>query len=81
MTPIGVLRHAFPLGYFVYRKVFGHTNLSLLCTVTLFVVIGIGVDDIFVFTDMFVQPAKDVSLERRMMTRWSPRLAPRSSPP
>ena len=69
LTLIGILNIlcAFPLGYFVYREAFGHKNVSLLCTVTLFVVIGIGVDDIFVFTDMFVQPAKDVSLERRMV--------------
>ena len=69
LTIVGIVNIlcAFPLGYFLYREIFGLQNLSILCAVTLFVVIGIGVDDIFVFIDMFIQPGKDVPLEQRMV--------------
>lgn len=69
LTIVGIVNicSAFPVGYFIYREVFGHVNLSILAAVSMFVVIGIGVDDVFVFIDMFRQPDRAVQLEERMV--------------
>ena len=40
---------------FVYRVVLGYETFSLLTIVTIFVIIGIGVDDVFVFLNTFKQ--------------------------
>eukprot|EP00041_Stephanoeca_diplocostata_P037339 m.1407419 g.1407419 ORF g.1407419 m.1407419 type:complete len:1419 (+) comp25018_c0_seq4:288-4544(+) len=69
LTLIGLLNTvgAFPVGYGLYREIFGHKNLSILTVVTLFIVIGIAVDDVFVFIDMFRQQDRKVKLEERMV--------------
>ena len=41
----------FPLAYFVYRTIFGIKNFYGLSVLTLFIVLAIGADDIFVFFD------------------------------
>ena len=47
---------SFPLALFIYRNICGQTQpLPLLALGSAFVVIGIAVDDIFVFVDMFKQ--------------------------
>ena len=43
------------LATFVYRVVLQYETFSLLSIVTLFVIIGIGVDDVFVFLNTFKQ--------------------------
>eukprot|EP01061_Rhynchopus_euleeides_P006360 TRINITY_DN153_c0_g1_i4.p1 TRINITY_DN153_c0_g1~~TRINITY_DN153_c0_g1_i4.p1 ORF type:complete len:1387 (+),score=607.30 TRINITY_DN153_c0_g1_i4:112-4161(+) len=45
----------FPLAYFVYYSIFGIKNFYGLSTLTLFIVLAIGADDIFVFMDSWVQ--------------------------
>ena len=45
----------FPMAYFVYYSIFGIKNFYGLSTLTLFIVLGIGADDIFVFMDAWVQ--------------------------
>ena len=46
---------AFPLGYAMYREVFGYGDLSVLSVCSVFVVLGIAVDDLFVFVDYWRQ--------------------------
>ena len=48
----------FPLAFFVYRVVLGISTLGILNVVSLFVIIGIGVDDVFVYLNTFKQSAK-----------------------
>ena len=45
----------FPMGYFVYRVVFQIEAFYGLSTLTLYIVLAIGADDIFVFMDNWVQ--------------------------
>ena len=52
--------HAFPLALFIYREIFGYKGaLPLLSVAAVFVIIGIAVDDIFVFVDMWKQAKSD----------------------
>eukprot|EP01063_Lacrimia_lanifica_P005129 TRINITY_DN1294_c0_g1_i1.p1 TRINITY_DN1294_c0_g1~~TRINITY_DN1294_c0_g1_i1.p1 ORF type:complete len:1304 (+),score=409.93 TRINITY_DN1294_c0_g1_i1:92-4003(+) len=44
-----------PIGYFIYRVVFQITVFNGLSTLSLFIVLAIGADDIFVFMDKWVQ--------------------------
>ena len=43
------------MSLFFYRVVLGYETFSLLTVVTIFVIIGIGVDDVFVFMNTFKQ--------------------------
>eukprot|EP01060_Flectonema_neradi_P010169 TRINITY_DN172_c0_g1_i1.p1 TRINITY_DN172_c0_g1~~TRINITY_DN172_c0_g1_i1.p1 ORF type:complete len:1298 (+),score=233.24 TRINITY_DN172_c0_g1_i1:410-3895(+) len=45
----------FPMGYFVYRVIFQIKAFYGLSTLTLYIVLAIGADDIFVFMDNWVQ--------------------------
>ena len=45
----------FPLAYAVYRYVFMVTFFDTLSTLVIFLILGIGADDIFVFVDAWVQ--------------------------
>ena len=48
---------SFPVTWFVYVQLFGIAYMGLLNFLALFVIIGIGVDDIFVFIDAWKQSA------------------------
>ena len=52
---ISTLLSCFPIAFFFYRVVFGIKAVGLLNVVSLFVIIGIGVDDVFVFLNTFKQ--------------------------
>ena len=52
-TAILTLLTSFPIAFFFYRVVFGIKAIGLLNVVSLFVIIGIGVDDVFVFLNTF----------------------------
>jgi len=58
---------SFPLAYFLYRVVFKVTALGMLNGAAAFVVIGIGVDDVFVFINTFRQASSIRSLPDRML--------------
>ena len=58
----------FPYAYFVYRVVLGIEAVGLLNLVSLFVIIGIGVDDVFVFLNTFKQ-AGDLKGVRTLQDR------------
>ena len=45
----------FPMGYFIYKVIFQVHNFYGLSSLTLFIVLAIGADDIFVFMDAWVQ--------------------------
>ena len=58
LTVLGVLNIvlSFPLAFFVFRDVLGNTQeLPVLSIASVFVTIGIAVDDVFVFVDTFKQ--------------------------
>ena len=40
----------FPLVYVLYRVVFGFAYTGIMNVLTLFIILGIAVDDIFIFT-------------------------------
>jgi hypothetical protein len=46
---------SFPAAYFFYRVVMGLRYVSILQFLSVFVILGIGVDDIFVFYDTYAQ--------------------------
>eukprot|EP01063_Lacrimia_lanifica_P033900 TRINITY_DN6160_c0_g1_i1.p1 TRINITY_DN6160_c0_g1~~TRINITY_DN6160_c0_g1_i1.p1 ORF type:complete len:1323 (+),score=394.51 TRINITY_DN6160_c0_g1_i1:140-4108(+) len=66
----------FPIGYFVYRGIFQVDFFGTLSVLTLFIVLAIGADDIFVLMDKWVQtdirPRSDnvVYLRGRMAVAW-----------
>ena len=53
ITAILTLAGCFPIAFFFYRVVFGIKVVGLLNVVSVFVIIGIGVDDVFVFLNTF----------------------------
>lgn len=61
---------AFPVAYFVYRLVAQVRYFASLQIMTIFLILGIAADDVFVFTDAWKQAAvvlgPKVDLERRM---------------
>eukprot|EP00803_Ostreobium_quekettii_P010453 evm.model.scf_31.4 EVM.evm.TU.scf_31.4 scf_31:52414-66468(+) len=48
---------AFPTGLFLYRTVFRVDYFSFLHVLVIFILLGLGADDVFVFTDAFKQTA------------------------
>lgn len=54
---------SFPLAFFVYRVVLGIESVGILNVISLFVIIGIGVDDVFVFMNTFKQSKELVGLD------------------
>ena len=54
------------VAYFFYRVVFGIEFMGILNGVSLFVIIGIGVDDIFVFVNTFRQAVDNKDLGDRI---------------
>eukprot|EP00039_Didymoeca_costata_P010145 m.136049 g.136049 ORF g.136049 m.136049 type:complete len:2274 (-) comp14722_c0_seq4:389-7210(-) len=58
---------AFPIAYWIYREICLIPHLPILTPVTLFVVIGIAVDDVFVFVDMFKQAHPSLNIEGRLL--------------
>lgn len=54
------------IAYWWFRVVFGVKSLGILSGISLFIIIGIGVDDVFVFINTFRQAHSAKSLEARM---------------
>jgi len=48
---------SFPLAYFLYRIVFQIPHYDTLSSLIIFVLLGVGADDVFVFTDAWLQSA------------------------
>jgi len=46
---------AFPAGAFIYRQIFGIDYFAQLHILIIFILLGLGADDVFVFTDAFKQ--------------------------
>lgn len=69
-TALSQIILAFPLTYFVYRVIFQVKYFAALQIMTIFLILGIGADDVFVFTDAWKQSAvvlgSDATLEDRM---------------
>ena len=62
--------YSFPFTFFVYRIIFQVNYFATLQVLTIFLILGIGADDVFVFTDAWKQApvliGTDVTLEERM---------------
>eukprot|EP01084_Bolivina_argentea_P169144 293247_1 len=54
---------SFPSAYFVYRVVFSVPIFDTLSTLIIFVLLGVGADDVFVFTDAWSQSAHFVPVD------------------
>mmetsp|Transcript_721 Transcript_721/g.2428 ORF Transcript_721/g.2428 Transcript_721/m.2428 type:complete len:877 (+) Transcript_721:207-2837(+) len=61
---------SYPVSYFMYRVVMGVEYTSMLLFLSLFIIMGIGVDDIFVFFDTF-QLTEKYGEEIDLVTRLS----------
>lgn len=57
---------AFPLSIFFYRVVFNIIGLGIMNGAAAFVIVGIGVDDVFVFINIFRQTADLKSVTQRL---------------
>jgi predicted RND superfamily exporter protein len=72
LAAVTMILISFPIVIFFYRVVMGHTNMGILNFVSLWIVLGIGVDDVFVFHDTWVSAkqlvcdGKPASLELRL---------------
>ena len=59
ITPIG-------MAYYLFRVISGVRSVGILSGISVFIIIGIGVDDVFVFVNTFCQAHSTVSLESRL---------------
>ena len=67
---------SFPVAYFILRFVIGVEKFGMLNTLSVFVLLGIGADDIFLMVDAFKQskamgPSVSRSLHHRLAFTWS----------
>ena len=61
---------SFPAAYFVYRVTFDIRWMGILNFMTIFVIIGIGADNVFIVYDALVQ-SRHLKSEREKFGRWS----------
>ncbi|KAA8497986.1 Protein dispatched-like 3 [Porphyridium purpureum] len=65
---------AFPLTYFIYYFIFRVSYFSSMHMLSIFLILGIGADDVFVFIDAFhqsrVELGKDAIIEDRLDWAW-----------
>ena len=68
LTWFGIISIVTPLclAYFLFRVAFDIQSLGILSGISVFIIIGIGVDDVFVFINTFRQAHSARSLETRM---------------
>lgn len=68
LTLFGIVSILTPLclAYYFFRVSFHIKSLGILSGISLFIIIGIGVDDVFVFINTFRQASSAKSLEARM---------------
>ena len=67
---------SFPVTWFLYRCVFQYKYMGFLNFTSMFIIIGIGADDIFVFIDAWQQallegPEVNKNLETRLNWAWN----------
>lgn len=69
LTIFGMISIATPLclAYYLFRIVFKVKSLGILSGISVFIIIGIGVDDVFVFINTFRQAHGARTLEARML--------------
>ncbi len=68
LTLFGIISILTPLclAYYLFRIIFQIKSLGILSGISFFIIIGIGVDDVFVFINTFRQAHSARSLEARM---------------
>ena len=62
---------SFPAAYFLYRVVMGLRYVSILQFLSVFVILGIGVDDVFVFYDTYAQATAATGRDTDLVLRLS----------
>ena len=67
---------SFPVTWFLYRVIFQFKYMGMLNFMSMFVILGIGADDIFVFVDAWKQaqlegPAVNKNLKTRLHWAWN----------
>lgn len=62
---------SFPLAYVIYHFIFRQFYFSALQVLTIFLVLGIGADDVFVFTDAWKQASVVLGSDVDLITRMS----------
>lgn len=69
LTVCGIVSILTPicLAYYLFRVVFHVQSLGILSGISVFIIIGIGVDDVFVFINIFRQAHSAKTLESRMV--------------
>jgi len=60
---------SFPLPFFVYRYIFQIKHFGVLNVTTLFLLLGIGADDVFVFTDTWNQAGEKLGPNCKLVDR------------
>ena len=68
LTSLGLLQivGTFPVVFFVYKIIIGNLKFGILNILSIYLVLGIGVDDLFVLVDAFKQEeSKSAALGRR----------------
>lgn len=54
------------MAYYLFRVISGVKSVGILSGISVFIIIGIGVDDVFVFVNTFRQAHSTISLESRL---------------
>lgn len=54
------------MAYYLFRVISGVKSVGILSGISVFIIIGIGVDDVFVFVNTFRQAHSSISLESRL---------------
>lgn len=70
-TAMGQIFLAFPLAYVFYKFVFRQDYFAALQILVIFLILGIGADDVFVFTDAWKQSAVVLGQDCDLVTRMS----------
>ncbi|KAJ5066146.1 sterol-sensing domain [Anaeramoeba ignava] len=75
LTAMGIFHilMSFPLSYFIYRILIGEKYFSMLNFLSLFIVLGIGCDDIFIMLDAWKQSLnqRGIGKDKQSRLEWS----------
>ena len=68
LTVVGFISIVTPIAmaYYLFRVISGVRSVGILSGISVFIIIGIGVDDVFVFVNTFRQAHSSISLESRL---------------
>jgi hypothetical protein len=77
ILPVGALFHvliSFPVSWAIYRFIYQQKYVGYMQFLSIFIILGIGVDDVFIMFDAWIQSAEEgfdeTDLESRMRFAW-----------